>query len=58
MILIMVIKITFKIHIMKNNSIMELIEIIIINNDSHNNIYMDTYIFSTQLCKKNEVFFC
>ena len=54
----MVIKITFKIHIMKNNSIMELIEIIIINNDSHNNIYMDTYIFSTQLCKKNEVFFC
>ena len=37
---------------------MELIEIIIINNDSHNNIYMDMYIFSTQLCKKNEVFFC
>ena len=35
----MVIKITFKIKIMKNNSVMELNQVITINNDSHNNIY-------------------
>ena len=58
MILIMVIKITFKIHIMKNNSIMELIEIIIINNDSHNNIYMDICIyFRHSFAKKTKYFF-